>query len=169
MREVEFEEVLRSVKLPMGTLLKDGTTYRITPDFYSGLPHAKDLSQHFKKFLVLSDGCFNVVGGVLPYWEFNDIQVTVFEEYRDQGYMSAIHKNGILRSELPRGQHVSLVTKEIRSMDDFLKRHYLLKNAGIPISNLPEVYQNLHFWCRDGSFNYDEETFINTFTISEIC
>lgn len=97
----------------------------------------------FEKILVLSDGNLHVVGGVLFYGSY-DLQVTTLPRYRNRGYMSAIHRNGILESECYPGQRVSIEPSELRSMDDFLKRAHMLRMIGLRAKNLPEVYS----WLR---------------------
>ena len=99
MRNETFEEILRSIRLPLGTLLSDGSTYRVEKQDFRVLSrrHQKDLDM-FEKFLVLSDGLGTVVGGVLFYGAV-DIQATVLEDYRGHGFMSAIHHNGIMAAE----------------------------------------------------------------------
>lgn len=115
----------------------------------------------FEKILVLSDGMNNVVGGVLFYGSC-DIQVTIFPRQRGKGHMSAIHKNGILKSECYPGQQLSIAVDELRSFDDFLLRDHMLKLAGLRAKNLPEVYRHLNFFHMvDG---YDEERFLREFS-----
>lgn len=93
----KFIEILRYIRLPRGTLLYDGTTYRLCRQDFPPRKFRDDLRM-FEKMLVLSDGNDQVVGGVLFYDNF-DIQVTTLPKYRGRGYMSAIHKNGIMESE----------------------------------------------------------------------
>lgn len=73
-----FDELLRHVKLPLGTLLCDGKTYRISSDDFKQV-YPKHLSElvNIDKFLVLTNGHDIVVGGVLFYGS-SDIQTTIF-------------------------------------------------------------------------------------------
>lgn len=160
MRNDDFIELLHYIKLPCGTLLCDGTTYRLGKEDYPPRKLKKEL-EYFEKILVLSDGMDNVVGGVLFYGSY-DIQVTVFPRQRGKGYMSAIHKNGILKSECYPGQQVSIAVDELRSMNDFLLRDHMLKMAGLRAKNLPEVYRHLSFFHMVDE--YDEERFLQDFS-----
>lgn len=164
MRNETFEEILRSIRLPLGTLLFDEKTYRVEKqDFRAlGKRHQKDLNM-FEKFLVLSDGERSVVGGVLFYGAV-DIQATMLEEYRGRGFMSAIHHNGIMSAECYEGQKVSIVTSEFYTMDEFLCRNHLLKMAGLTAKNLPEVYAHLRCFRAKGIEKYDEAAFVATFS-----
>ena len=105
--------------------------------------------------LVLSDGNYHVVGGVLFYGSV-DIQVTTLPKFRRQGYMSKIHRNGILASECYPNQKVSVAERELRSMDDFLVRDHMLRMAGLRAKNLPDVYKWLKMFrqvdCTEDEF-----------------
>ena len=153
MREEVFEEILRKIKLPLGELLYDGSTYRIVSDDFHKIRtrHKKELN-FFDKFLILTYDQ-KIVGGVLFYGAI-DIQLIIFPEYRHKHIMSEICKNGILKSECYPNQKATISTKTIESFDDFLMKHYLLSNAGIEISNLPELYK--HFSYFRYSDNYEE-------------
>lgn len=159
MRNEDFLDFLRYIKLPCGTLLYDGTTYRLGKQDFPPRKFRQELDS-FEKILVLSDGDYHVVGGVLFYGRV-DIQVTTLPRYRGQGYMSAIHKNGILESECYPGQQVSIEPSEIRRMEDFLKRDYMLRMIGLRPKNLPEVYRWLRFLHQ---VDCSEEEFINTYS-----
>ena len=138
MRNEDFIGVLRQIKLPRGVVLGDGTSYRLNKQDFPCTGHNE--LEMFEKFLILSDGCFNVVGGILFYGSY-DIQVTTFPEYRDKGYMSAVHKNGILKSELYPNQEVSIETSVLRTLSDFQKRQYMLKMIGLVPKNISEIYK----------------------------
>ncbi len=154
-----FLEILRYIRLPCGTLLHDGTTYRLEKQDFPPRKFRVELDA-FEKMLVLSDGNYHVVGGVLFYGSI-DIQVTVLPRYRSRGYMSAIHKNGILAAECYPDQQVSIAERELRSMEDFLLRDHMLKMAGLKVKNLPKVYS----WLRMlKQVECSEEEFIQEFS-----
>ncbi len=92
----------------------------------------------FEKMIVLSDGNYHIVGGVLFYGNV-DIQAMVLPRYRNKGYMSAIHKNGILAAECYPDQKVSITECELCSMDDFILRDHMLKMAELKAMNLSKV------------------------------
>lgn len=142
MRNEDFLDFLRYIKLPRGMLLNDGTTYRLGKEDFLPRKFRHELDA-FEKILVLSDGNLHVVGGVLFYGNV-DIQVTILPQSRGRGYMSAIHRNGVLESECYPGQKVSIEPGELRSMDDFLKRDHMLRMIGLRAKNLPKVYS----WLR---------------------
>lgn len=163
-----FDELLRHVKLPLGTLLCDGKTYRISSDDFKQV-YPKHLSElvNIDKFLVLTNGHDIVVGGVLFYGS-SDIQTTIFEEYRGMHYMSAIHKNGILKSECYPNQCITIAKYEIKSFDDFLMKHYLALLIGAEITNLAEIhrYMNMFKPCDKyrGFQELSEEDFIRKYS-----
>ena len=159
MRNEDFLDFLRYIKLPRGTLLSDGTTYRLGKQDFPPRKLRQELDS-FEKILVLSDGNLHVVGGVLFYGSV-DIQVTTLPRYRGRGYMSAIHKNGILKSECYPGQKVSIEPRELRSMNDFLKRDHMLRMIGLRAKNLPEVYSWLKCFHQ---VDCTEEEFINAYS-----
>lgn len=135
----ELEFILRSIRLPMGTLLADDRTFRLgEKDFEELNERSQHILRGFEKLLVLSDGNGNVVGGVLFYNRY-DVQVTTFPEYRECGYMSAIHKNGVLRSELYPNQEIKIYTGAIESLDDLRMKCHLLNLIGIKPSNTEEL------------------------------
>lgn len=144
MRDETFEKILRAIELPMGKLLLDGTTYRITHRNFKriNLPDkiAKELD-FFDKFLVLTSDGKTVVGGVLFYGSV-DIQVFIFPEYRGMHYMSKIHKNGIFKAECYPGQRVTLSISELHSIDDYKMKEYLLKCVGLHIGNKSEIREH---------------------------
>ena len=143
MRNEEFLDLLRYIKLPRGVLLDDGTTYRLGKKDFPPRKFRQELDS-LEKILILSDGNLHVVGGVLFYGS-DDIQVTTLPKYRNQGYMSAIHKNGILESECYPEQRVSIELSELRSMNDFLKRDHMLRMIGLRAKNLSDVYSWLKY------------------------
>ena len=135
MTEVDFEKILRRLKLPVGELLSDGRTYRVRKGTFVRLdPESRQLLRNFDKFLVLSDGNGHVTGGVLFYGRF-DLQAQMLPEHKGLGYMSAIHHNGILRAELHRKQEVSIMEFGIDSVDDFNMKCYLLSLIGLKARN----------------------------------
>lgn len=140
MQDFVFDEILRCVRLPLGVLLNDGRTYRISSENFNQI-NTEYLGElvGIDKFLVLTNGHGVVVGGVLFYGNA-DLQVTIFEEYRGMHYMSAIHKNGILESECYPNQHISIAKYEIKSFDDFLMKHYLASLIGVKITNLADIH-----------------------------
>lgn len=163
-----FDELLRHVNLPLGVLLFDGKTYRVSSDDFKQL-QANYLSElvDIDKFLVLTNGQGIIVGGVLFYGS-SDIQITIFEEYRGMHYMSAIHKNGILKSECYPNQCITIAKYEIRSFDDFLMKYYLASLIGLKITNLAEIhrYTNMFMPCEKyrGFQELSEEGFIRKYS-----
>lgn len=141
MKEEVFEEILRCVQLPLGELLCDNSTYRLTANDFCKIKtkHRKELSS-FEKFLVITHNQEFVVGGILFYGAA-DIQATIFPEYRGMHFMSEIHKNGILKSQCYPNQKVNISKYTLDSFDDFLMKHYLLACAGLKISNLAEIHK----------------------------
>lgn len=158
-----FERILRRVRLPLGELLGDKTTYRVSScDFpVLGAKAAKDLEM-FDKFLVLSDGNLSVVGGVLFYGN-TDIQITTLPKFRGKHYMSEIHRNGILASECYEGQRVSITPHAIKSFDDFKMKSHLLQLAGLKAKNIDDVYRYLSMLHYPGIEGYDENSFVEEF------
>ena len=147
MTDEMFEKILRAIELPLGKLLLDGTTYRITHRNFKriNLPDkiAKDLD-FFDKFLVLTSDGKTVVGGVLFYGSI-DIQVFIFPEYRGMHYMSKIHKNGIFKAECYPGQRVTLSVSELHSINDYKMKEYLLNCVGLNIGNKDEIYEHYSY------------------------
>lgn len=168
MKDEVFEEILRCVKLPLGELLQDGSTYRITSKDFNKFDtkHIKELCD-FDKFLVLTNGQLIVVGGILFYGSV-DIQATIFLEYRGKHFMSSIHKNGILKSECYPNQKVTISKHTIESFDDFCMKHYLLSCAELKVSNLTEIhkYFNIFKECEkfEGFQQDNLEEFIERFS-----
>lgn len=162
-----FEEILRKVRLPLGKLLNDGNTYRVISDDFSEIKtrHKKELNS-FDKFLVVTCNQ-KIVGGVLFYGNV-DIQLIIFLEYRKKHIMSEMCKNGILKAECYPKQRATISTKTIKSFDDFLMKHYLLSNAGITISNLPEIYRHFSYFKYSDNYEeiekYSEESFLREFS-----
>lgn len=168
MKDYIFEDILRSITLPIGVLLNDESTYRITKDDFpliqTGYSHEFN---GLDKFLVVTNGVGIVVGGVLFYDE-RDIQATVFPEYRGKHFMSAIFKNGILKSECYPNQKVTITKKAITSFDDFLMKHHLASCAGLQITNLSEIHKwfNAFSPCQKyrGFQQCSEDEFLITFS-----
>lgn len=163
-----FDELLRDVNFPLGTLLFDGRTYRVSSDDFKQVhPKYRNELVGIDKFLVLTNGHGIVVGGVLFYGS-SDIQATIFEEYRGMHYMSAIHKNGILKSECHPDQCITIAKYEIKSFDDFLMKHYLASLIGLKITNLAEIhrYMNMFKPCDKyrGFQKLSEEDFIRKYS-----
>ena len=167
MTEEAFEEVLRKVKLPLGELLYDGSTYRVTSDDFCKIRtrHKKEL-KFFDKFLVVT---YNqkIAGGVLFYGD-RDIQLIIFPEYPKNHIMSEICKNGILKAESYPNQKATISTKTIKSFNDFLMKHYLLSNAEIEISNLHDIYKHFSYFRYSDNYEeiekYSEESFLRKFS-----
>ena len=135
MTEETFTYILENIKLPVGKLLSDKRTYRVTRrDFPKLDERSQKALGNFDKFLVLSDGKKHVVGGILFYGRI-DLQAWVFPQYRGQGYMSAIHKNGILRAELEEKQRVTISEDGIDSPKDFEMKCHLLSLIGLKANN----------------------------------
>lgn len=167
MREEVFEEILRKAKLPLGELLYDGSTYRVASDDFHKIrtKHKKELN-FFDKFLIVTYDQ-KIAGGVLFYGAV-DIQLIIFPEYRKKHIMSEICKNGILKAECYPKQRATISTKTIKSFDDFLMKYYLLSNAGIAISNLPEIYRHFSYFKYSDNYEeiekYSEESFLREFS-----
>ncbi len=135
MTDDDFVYVLKHIQLPLGELLPDGRTYRVTvPDFAHLDNPSREVLMNFEKMLVLSDGEGKVVGGVLFYGRF-DLQAQMLPPYRRKGYMSTIHHNGILQAELYPGQEVSISESGIASAADFYKKCHLLSLIGLKARN----------------------------------
>lgn len=121
MTESAFEKLLRSIQLPFGELLYDKSTFRVTTEYFDNLSmEQRNELATLEKFLILTDNQIKVVGGVLFYGA-SDIQITVLSEYRNMGFMSQIHKNGILEAECYPNQRVTIATNAIESFEDFRK------------------------------------------------
>ena len=134
MTDETFEKLLRKIKLPLGDLLSDKSTYRlVSKDFKELKCFIKALSS-FEKMLVLTHEQ-KVVGGVL-FYNSVDIHAFVLPEYRGKHFMSKIHKNGILKAELYPEQQVTVNISDIESFDDFVMKHYLISRIGLKVSNL---------------------------------
>lgn len=168
MRDEVFQEILSVIDLPIGELLNDGSTYRVTTkDFHKiNTVHMKELSS-FEKFLVLTHNREFIVGGIL-FYDYVNIQALVFPQYRGQHYMSNIHKNGILKSECYPNQIVTVERDSIESFADFKKKHYLLSCVGLKISNLDEIHRYFTYFARcekyGGFHKYSKEEFIEKFS-----
>lgn len=162
MKEEVFEEILHCVQLPLGELLFDNSTYRITADDFCNIKtkHIDELN-NFDKFLVLSNEQ-EVVGGVLFYGSV-DIQATIFPQYRGKHFMSKIHKNGILKSECYPNQKVSVSKDTIDSFDDFQMKHYLLSCVDLKISNLAEIHRYFNMFKSCEKFRGFQECSIEGF------
>lgn len=164
MTESAFENLLRSIHLPFGELLPDGSTYRVTSNDFDLLTNKqrKEL-ETLDKFLIVTEKGTKVVGGVLFYGNY-DMQITIFPEYRNRHFMSRIHKNGVLKSECYPNQRVTLVPDAIESFDDFRKKHYLLSCLQLKVANIEEVFKYLSFWKHSGIEKYTKESFIAEFS-----
>ena len=83
-------------------------------------------------------------------------------------YMSAIHKNGILKSECYPDQHISIAKYEIKSFDDFLMKHYLASLIGVKITNLAEIHSYMTWFKLSdknrGFHMLSKEDFISKFS-----
>lgn len=152
MKEEVFEKILQCVKLPLGELLSDGSTYRITSKEFNKIATKQIEELHnFDKFLVLTNGQQVVVGGIL-FYESEDIQAIIFPKYKGKHFMSAIHKNGILKSECYPNQKVTISKHTIESFDDFCMKHYLLSCAGLKISNLIDIHKYFNMFKKCEKF-----------------
>ena len=141
MTSATFEDILRNrITLPLGTLLEDGSTYFLGEEICSKM----DDLQEFERFLVLSDGHCNVVGGVLFYGSV-DIQALMLSEYQGMGYFSKIHKNGILQRYMYDRQRVTIFPDFIESREDVEKKRYLLNLLGLQESNKEQVDEILKY------------------------
>ena len=166
MTDETFEKILRKIKLPLGELLSDKSTYCLgQKDFKKIKGYIKAL-RNFEKMLVLTnEQC--VVGGVL-FYDSDDIHIFVLPEYRGKHFMSKIHKNGILKAELHPKQKISLNINDIESFDDFLMKHYLISKIGLKISNLEKIHNSFsqlessNDFCGFSKFSEDE--FIEKFS-----
>lgn len=168
--ETDFEKILRSIRLPIGQLLDDGSTYRVSLDDFVHLkPRDRKELSGFEKFLVLTDNGKCVVGGILFYGPY-DIQAFTLKEFRGMHFMSNIHRNGILKSECYHNQMVSVEYQMISSYDDFLMKHHLLSCAGLQIKNLGKIYDYFNVFRNlseeyNGFQNVSREEFIDKFSI----
>lgn len=165
MTEEAFEYVMKNVKLPVGKLLADKKTYRLC---WKDFEKLDDLSQYylrnFEKLLILSDGHGVPVGGVLFYGS-SDIQAEILPPYRGQGYMSAIHKNGVLKKELYPHQRVSIYSGALESLADLKAKCRLLQMIGLQPSNANELVKlgTDYYWRFDDGREYTEEEFRKEF------
>ena len=117
-------------------LLEDNKTYLIDEDTWNDkLSSIIDNLYEGHKALILTDGCGNVVGGVLFYGMY-DMQAQVFPEYKGKGYMSEIHKNGILNDNLYNNQKCSIELAVVESQEDLDMKLHLLSYIDAKISNL---------------------------------
>lgn len=166
MTDETFEKILRKIKLPLGELLIDKSTYRlVSKDFKELKGFIKALSSFEKMLVLTNEQC--VVGGVL-FYDSDDIHIFVLPEYRGKHFMSKIHNNGILKAELHSKQKVSLNINDIESFDDFLMKHYLISKIGLKISNLEKIHNSFsqlessNDYCGFSKFSEDE--FIEKFS-----
>lgn len=146
-----YEKALRTIKLPVGILLEDGTSYLLEGDDIhqcKALPYKE--FKDFDRFIVLSDGNGNVVGGLLFYGSY-DIQAFVLEEYRGQGYLSSVCKNGVLTNLLYNEQQASITESFLESKEDLEMKEYLLSLIGITPKNKEslETYKRLLRYMKD--------------------
>lgn len=168
MREEVFAEILRDVSLPLGEVLNDGITYRVTTKDFSKINtrHLDELN-NFEKFLVLTDDSKRVVGGVLFYGAI-DIQEIIFPKYRGKHFMSAIHKNGVMKDECYPEQKVTIAIDTLKSFDDFLMKHYLISCAGLEITNLEEIHKYFNMFKECSKFRgfqtISKEEFVKRFS-----
>ena len=122
-------------------LLRDNKTYLIDEilwdDILADILH-DTYPYNGHKCLVLTDGNDHVVGGVLFYGGY-DIQIQVLDEYKGQGYMSAIHKNGILNDCLYKNQICTIEFSAIKSQEDLDMKLHLLSYLDVVIHNLDSL------------------------------
>lgn len=147
----DFDRILRKIRLPLGKLLADGRTFRVTRKDFTRLDCvSRNLLFNFDKFLVLSDGEGHVVGGVLFYGRF-DLQAQMLAKYKGHGCMSAIHRNGVLKAELYPKQEVSISEFGILSVDDFNMKCHLLSLIGLKARNEDVLRRELLPLYEDGT------------------
>lgn len=164
MTEQAFEDLLRSIHLPFGELLPDGSTYRVTAkDFIHFTDKQRNDLVALDKFLIVTDKGTKIVGGVLFYGDY-DIQITIFPEYSNRHFMSCIHKKVILKAEVSSNQRVTLLPNAIDSFDDFKKKHYLLSCIHLRAANIEEVFKHLSFWKSPEIEKYTKESFTAEFS-----
>lgn len=161
----EVEKLLHTINPTEYELLEDGSTYRVSEqktDLLTKRP--KNALMWPTKMLILTDGKEHAVG-IVVFWGNADILIQMLPKYRGKGYMSAIHKNGILKSECYDDQHVTVDKDYITSMDDLRKKCYLLRLAGLKPYNLEEIYNHMS-WFTDfpGMAGIDREHFFQELT-----
>lgn len=166
MTDETFEKILRAIKLPLGELLSDNSTYRLGQKDFKKIKGYIKAFKNFEKMLVLTHEQ-RVVGGVLFYGSV-DIHIFVLPEYRGMHFMSKIHKNGILKAELYTNQKVSLNIIDIESFDDFVMKHYLITHIGLKVSNLKEIHNSLSKLVASADYcgfsKFSEDIFIENFS-----
>jgi hypothetical protein len=161
----EVEGLLRTINPTEYELLEDCSTYRVSEqktDLLTKRP--KNAGIWPTKMLILTDGKEHAIGIVI-FWGNADILIQMLPEYCGKGYMSAIHKNGILRSECYENQHVKIDKDYVTSMDDLRKKCHLLRLAGLKPDNLDEIYDYM-CWFTDfpGMTGIDKEHFFQELT-----
>ena len=161
MTDETFEKMLRTIKVPLGELLNDNTTYRLGQKDFKKIKGYIKVLKNFEKMLVLTHEQ-RVVGGVLFYGSV-DIHIFVLPEYRGMHFMSKIHKNGILKTELYTNQKVSLNIGDIESFDDFVMKHYLITHIGLKVSNLEEIHSSLSKFVSSADYCGFSNFYINDF------
>ncbi len=153
MTDDDFYWVLKHVKLPAGELLPDNRTYRLTRKDFSKLDDvSRKALRNFWKMLILADGENHVAGGVLFYGSC-DLHVKMLQKYKGKGYMSVIHRNGILRAELYPEQEVTISADGIESVDDFNMKCHLLSLIGLKAKNEDYIRENILPFYEDGTIN----------------
>lgn len=151
MTDQNFEEIIRNIKKPVGKILSDWSTYRISgKDLAERLPEKYgEQVKNFDKILLLTASYPDVpedtvVGAVLFYDNYagfseSDIQVHILKEYRGKGYLTKIHKNGVLKKELYPNQEVTIAPDGIESMEDLEMKIHLLSLIHLKPDNLDHI------------------------------
>ena len=149
MTEFDFALFLRHVVVSEGSVMSDGTSYFFSEDQTLNALKTMGSDSELSRLLVLTSNGYTVVGGVGFYGSF-DFQIYVFSEYRHQGYMSAVCKNGILKSILYPKQRVTLVKSALYCVDDVDSKLHLLDLLGLVPANIDEVKEQRERLFSDG-------------------
>lgn len=149
MTEFDFALILRHIAAPEGSVMSDGTSYFFSEEQTLNVIKAMGCDGELSRLLVLTNNGCTVVGGVGFYGDY-DFQEYIFPEYRRQGYMSAVCKNGILKSVLYPKQRVTLVSSALCCVDDVDSKLHLLDLLGLVPANLDEVKEKREKLFRRG-------------------
>lgn len=171
MTDTEITALLKDINTANREYLQDGTTFRIEGN---GLEEVNQkitreiVGAWPSKVLVLTDGAGVAIGAVVFYGSMN-LEIFMLPEYRGKGYMSALHKNGILKSELYANQKVwhDMDYPSLPSLDALKMHVHLLRYLGLALNpaDLDMMYLIMHYAPRfHGLPGYDKESFINEFS-----
>lgn len=118
-------------------LLRDNSTYLLHEDVFDRVKPSfmKDYEGH--RILILTDQDI-VVGGILFYGNY-DMQVEMFPEFQGCGFMSEVHQNGIINSNLYNHQRISIDIDMIKDQDDLDMKLYLLSYLDVKIRNIKDI------------------------------